>query len=109
MRLKKWRASGSPTYDAAFTFGVLGLFLPPELEQHFRRRAGERPKFKKKNSWAHRTKARLETLQRGKPIPEAPKLRQLSETGFRFLCQCEAPFGRHKSMAWVKELRWHIR
>ena len=108
-RLRRWRESGNPTYEAAFTFGILGLCLPPGVQRKYRRRAGERPKFKKTRSWLHKKKGRLETLRRGKPIPAAP---QLCPEGFRFLAQCCSTFDRRFGkvwLAWVEELRFYVR
>ena len=109
-RVKGWKAMGSPVYEAAFAFGMLGLLLAPGLQGKFRRRAGERPKFDKKMSWAHKKQARLRTLQRGKPIPAAP---ELNGPGLQFFQQCSMPFdtrpGRRVWLAWVGTLRFHVR
>jgi len=109
-RLQHWREKGSPVYEAAFTFGILGLLLPLDAQNDFRRRAGESPRFSKATSWAHKQKARLHVLLRGKPIPAAP---QLCGAGREFLCECRWSKGNlsvgQRWLPWVRELRYHIR
>lgn len=111
-RLKVWHANGDPLYEAAFTFGMPGLVLSLDAQHQLRRRAGEPPRFKKRTSWAHKTKARLQALRHGKPIPAAPVL---SEAGRRFLCQCRRPFDQRSLgmgefwLSWVQELRFQVR
>lgn len=110
--LKQWRKMGSPVYEAAFAFGMLGLLLPPDVQRKLRRRVGERPKFNRKWSWAHRKKARLHALRHGKPIPEGPQLRDLKGAALLFWQQCHRPFSRRPGrvwLPWVEELHCHVR
>ena len=109
-RLQHWREKGSPVYEAAFAFGMPGLLLPLGAQNQFRRRAGESPKFNKATSWAHKKKARVHVMLRGKPIPAAP---QLCDAGREFLCECQGNKGnlplKKRWLPWVRELRHHVR
>ena len=103
-RLKGWFEDGSPSYEAAFTFGIPGLLLSDSDQRGLRRRAGELPYFNPATSWLHRKISRLEALLYGKPIPKAPSL---SPAGQQFLAQCQSRQG--KTSGCVKIFRRQIR
>lgn len=105
-RLKKLRAMRSPTYEAAFSIGMIGLAFSPEMQLKIRRSAGERPTFRRKISWVHRTKTRLETLLRGKLVPQAPLLSPNAQDFFK---QCVKNLPPDKLHRTVKILRYHVR
>lgn len=97
-RLKRWKELGSPVYEAAFIFGMVGLLS--DLQQlQFRRRAGEALNFNRRTSWAHKKAARLIVLTKGKPIPAAPK--EYRKRRFGFLSQA-SPSGGQAAFAWAK-------
>lgn len=105
-KLKCWRGIASPVFEAAFTFGTVGLLLPPYAQQELRRKAGERPKFDNR-SWLHKSPSRLEAYLWGKPIlPEPP----LTDAGMRFLLDCRSVKNKRSSKDfWVEKLRAHVR
>ena len=106
-RLKQWRESKSPTYEAAFTFGIPGLLLPFGLQLKLRHRAGEKPNFPKGRSWLHKKPSRLEVYLHGKPIPGAP---DLSLPAIHFLTDCQKQIKRSHKHWLCRRLRapiWH--
>lgn len=105
-RLKRWHFLRSPTYEAAFTLGMPGLVLPLDVQLKLRRSAGEQPTLRRKISWIHRTKYRLETLLRGKIVPQAPLL---SHDGRCFFKQCMKNIARCKVNKPVQILRQYVR
>lgn len=107
-RLKQWHAQGSPSYEAAFTFGLPGLLLSDEKQRDLRRRAGERPYFDVNTSWLHKKRSRLEAFKFGKPIMQAPALSHAAQC---FLQECtkHRTWTKHKMNAWVRAIRAPVR
>ena len=105
--LKQWRESGSPCYEAVFTFGIPGLVLPHAKQRDLRRRAGQPLAFNTSTSWLHKKKARLKAFLHGKPIPDAP---ELSQAGLHFVWQCRSEQGKRmcKVKGWPKMLRRQV-
>ena len=90
-QLKHWRQLGSPTYEAAFTLGLL-CALPTSQQYSLRAKAGEAAKFLTSASWLHKKRKRLRHFLFGRPIPAASP--SLSASSREYLQAAASPPGQ---------------